>query len=141
MNDGTDPTGLNGSTVLPGPPALPDHISIWGELADVDHEVRHVDVAGCLRLGLGGQARNLIGREHIAERAPLPVHHQRVFGVDHQATILNSLHAPRMRLDKDEAGRHGGTKSPGGIGAERTTSGHQRHGFQCKHRTLARSGW
>jgi 2-hydroxy-6-oxonona-2,4-dienedioate hydrolase len=26
--------------------ALPEHISIWGELADVDHELRHVDVAG-----------------------------------------------------------------------------------------------
>ncbi|WP_300007811.1 alpha/beta fold hydrolase [Pseudonocardia sp.] len=25
---------------------IPDHISIWGELADVDHELRHVDVAG-----------------------------------------------------------------------------------------------
>jgi 2-hydroxy-6-oxonona-2,4-dienedioate hydrolase len=26
--------------------ALPEHISIWGELADVDHELRHVDVDG-----------------------------------------------------------------------------------------------
>jgi 2-hydroxy-6-oxonona-2,4-dienedioate hydrolase len=25
---------------------LPEHISIWAELADVDHELRHVDVAG-----------------------------------------------------------------------------------------------
>ena len=25
---------------------LPEHISIWGELADVDHELRHVDVGG-----------------------------------------------------------------------------------------------
>ena len=25
---------------------LPDHISIWAELADVDHELRHLDVAG-----------------------------------------------------------------------------------------------
>jgi 2-hydroxy-6-oxonona-2,4-dienedioate hydrolase len=25
---------------------LPEHVSIWGELADVDHELRHVDVAG-----------------------------------------------------------------------------------------------
>ena len=36
---------------------LPDHISIWGELADVDHELRHVDVAGVrtrvLRAGTG----------------------------------------------------------------------------------------
>jgi 2-hydroxy-6-oxonona-2,4-dienedioate hydrolase len=37
--------------------ALPEHISIWGELADVDHELRHVDVAGVrtrvLRAGAG----------------------------------------------------------------------------------------
>ncbi len=26
--------------------ALPDHISIWGELGDVDHSLRHVDVGG-----------------------------------------------------------------------------------------------
>ncbi|MBE7189427.1 alpha/beta fold hydrolase [Jatrophihabitans endophyticus] len=26
--------------------ALPAHVSIWGELADVDHELRHVDVGG-----------------------------------------------------------------------------------------------
>jgi 2-hydroxy-6-oxonona-2,4-dienedioate hydrolase len=26
--------------------AIPDHISIWGELANVDHQLRHVDVAG-----------------------------------------------------------------------------------------------
>ena len=36
---------------------LPEHISIWGELADVDHEVRHVDVHGVrtrvLRAGSG----------------------------------------------------------------------------------------
>jgi 2-hydroxy-6-oxonona-2,4-dienedioate hydrolase len=36
---------------------LPDHISVWGELADVDHELRHVDVAGVrtrvLRAGTG----------------------------------------------------------------------------------------
>ncbi|HEX2806005.1 MAG TPA: alpha/beta fold hydrolase [Kineosporiaceae bacterium] len=25
---------------------IPDHISIWAELADVDHQLRHVDVAG-----------------------------------------------------------------------------------------------
>jgi 2-hydroxy-6-oxonona-2,4-dienedioate hydrolase len=25
---------------------IPDHVSIWSELADVDHELRHVDVAG-----------------------------------------------------------------------------------------------
>ena len=25
---------------------LPAHISIWGELADTDHELRHVDVGG-----------------------------------------------------------------------------------------------
>src|ERR1700757_3738849 len=25
---------------------LPEHISIWGELADTDHELRHVDVHG-----------------------------------------------------------------------------------------------
>ena len=25
---------------------IPEHISIWGELADVDHELRHVDVGG-----------------------------------------------------------------------------------------------
>jgi 2-hydroxy-6-oxonona-2,4-dienedioate hydrolase len=37
--------------------ALPEHISIWGELANVDHEVHHVDVAGIrtrvLRAGSG----------------------------------------------------------------------------------------
>lgn len=37
--------------------ALPSHISIWGELADTDHELRHVDVAGVrtrvLRAGSG----------------------------------------------------------------------------------------
>src|SRR2546423_15106878 len=36
---------------------LPAHISIWGELADVDHELRHVDVDGVrtrvLRAGSG----------------------------------------------------------------------------------------
>ncbi len=36
---------------------LPEHISIWGELADIDHELRHVDVAGVrtrvLRAGSG----------------------------------------------------------------------------------------
>ena len=36
---------------------LPDHISIWGELADVDHELLHVDVGGVrtrvLRAGAG----------------------------------------------------------------------------------------
>jgi 2-hydroxy-6-oxonona-2,4-dienedioate hydrolase len=36
---------------------LPEHISIWGELADVDHELRHVDVDGVrtrvLRAGSG----------------------------------------------------------------------------------------
>jgi 2-hydroxy-6-oxonona-2,4-dienedioate hydrolase len=36
---------------------LPEHISIWGELADVDHELRHVDVHGVrtrvLRAGAG----------------------------------------------------------------------------------------
>ncbi|MDI5962234.1 alpha/beta fold hydrolase [Streptomyces sp. SL13] len=36
---------------------LPDHISIWGELADVDHQVLHVDAAGVrtrvLRAGSG----------------------------------------------------------------------------------------
>ncbi|HWB37279.1 MAG TPA: alpha/beta fold hydrolase, partial [Rugosimonospora sp.] len=36
---------------------LPEHISIWAELADVDHELRHVDVAGVrtrvLRAGSG----------------------------------------------------------------------------------------
>ena len=26
--------------------AIPEHVSIWAELADVDHELRHVDVAG-----------------------------------------------------------------------------------------------
>lgn len=26
------------------PAAIPDHISIWGELADLEHELRHVDV-------------------------------------------------------------------------------------------------
>jgi 2-hydroxy-6-oxonona-2,4-dienedioate hydrolase len=39
-----------------GPP-IPDHVSIWGELADVDHELRHVDVGGVrtrvLRAGAG----------------------------------------------------------------------------------------
>jgi len=25
---------------------IPEHISIWGELADVDHQLRHVDVVG-----------------------------------------------------------------------------------------------
>jgi 2-hydroxy-6-oxonona-2,4-dienedioate hydrolase len=38
-------------------PALPEHISIWAELSDVDHEVRHVDVDGVrtrvLRAGTG----------------------------------------------------------------------------------------
>ena len=37
---------------------LPEHISIWGELADVDHELRHVDVGGVrtrvLRAGSSG---------------------------------------------------------------------------------------
>ncbi|HEV3171869.1 MAG TPA: alpha/beta fold hydrolase [Actinocrinis sp.] len=36
---------------------LPAHVSIWGELADVEHELRHVDVAGVrtrvLRAGSG----------------------------------------------------------------------------------------
>ena len=36
---------------------LPEHISIWGELADTDHELRHVDVDGVrtrvLRAGSG----------------------------------------------------------------------------------------
>ena len=36
---------------------LPEHISIWGELADVDHELRHIDVGGVrtrvLRAGSG----------------------------------------------------------------------------------------
>ena len=36
---------------------LPEHISIWGELADTDHELRHVDVRGVrtrvLRAGSG----------------------------------------------------------------------------------------
>ena len=36
---------------------LPEHISIWGELATVDHELRHVDAAGVrtrvLRAGHG----------------------------------------------------------------------------------------
>jgi 2-hydroxy-6-oxonona-2,4-dienedioate hydrolase len=36
---------------------LPEHISIWAELSDVDHELRHVDVAGVrtrvLRAGAG----------------------------------------------------------------------------------------
>jgi 2-hydroxy-6-oxonona-2,4-dienedioate hydrolase len=36
---------------------LPEHISVWAELADVDHELRHVDVAGVrtrvLRAGSG----------------------------------------------------------------------------------------
>jgi 2-hydroxy-6-oxonona-2,4-dienedioate hydrolase len=36
---------------------LPEHISIWGELADTDHELRHVDVHGVrtrvLRAGAG----------------------------------------------------------------------------------------
>ncbi|MEJ2869866.1 alpha/beta fold hydrolase [Actinomycetospora sp. OC33-EN08] len=38
-------------------PPIPDHVSIWGELADVDHELRHVDVGGVrtrvLRAGSG----------------------------------------------------------------------------------------
>jgi 2-hydroxy-6-oxonona-2,4-dienedioate hydrolase len=37
--------------------ALPEHVSIWAELADVDHELRHVDVDGVrtrvLRAGSG----------------------------------------------------------------------------------------
>ena len=37
---------------------LPAHISVWGELADVDHELRHVDVGGVrtrvLRAGSSG---------------------------------------------------------------------------------------
>ena len=37
--------------------SIPDHISIWGELADVDHEVRHLRVGGVrtrvLRAGSG----------------------------------------------------------------------------------------
>ena len=36
---------------------LPEHISIWDELSDVDHELRHVDVRGVrtrvLRAGAG----------------------------------------------------------------------------------------
>jgi 2-hydroxy-6-oxonona-2,4-dienedioate hydrolase len=36
---------------------LPDHVSLWAELANVDHELRHVDVAGVrtrvLRAGSG----------------------------------------------------------------------------------------
>jgi 2-hydroxy-6-oxonona-2,4-dienedioate hydrolase len=39
-----------------GPP-IPEHVSIWGELADLDHELRHVDVGGVrtrvLRAGAG----------------------------------------------------------------------------------------
>lgn len=30
----------------PGADPVPDHISVWGEIADLDHELRHVDVAG-----------------------------------------------------------------------------------------------
>ena len=37
---------------------LPEHLSIWGELADVEHELRHVDVGGVrtrvLRAGTSG---------------------------------------------------------------------------------------
>ena len=39
-----------------GPP-IPEHVSVWAELADVDHELRHVDVGGVrtrvLRAGSG----------------------------------------------------------------------------------------
>jgi 2-hydroxy-6-oxonona-2,4-dienedioate hydrolase len=44
-------------TALPANTSLPEHISIWAELADTDHELRHVDVHGVrtrvLRAGTG----------------------------------------------------------------------------------------
>ena len=64
---------------------LPSHLSIWGELGDVDHEVRHVDVGGVrtrvLRAGSGpdlillhgtgghleAYARNIAGLATMAE--------------------------------------------------------------------------
>ncbi|MGE3284932.1 MAG: alpha/beta fold hydrolase [Pseudonocardia sp.] len=36
---------MSSSTQAPAPP-VPAHVSIWGELGTVDHELRHVDVAG-----------------------------------------------------------------------------------------------
>jgi 2-hydroxy-6-oxonona-2,4-dienedioate hydrolase len=40
---------------------LPEHIGIWGELADVDHELCHVDVAGVrTRVLRGGSGPDLI---------------------------------------------------------------------------------
>lgn len=47
---------VRSETAAPAPP-VPDHVSIWGELSTVEHELRYVDVAGVrtrvLRAGSG----------------------------------------------------------------------------------------
>jgi 2-hydroxy-6-oxonona-2,4-dienedioate hydrolase len=54
---GTGSTGSTGGTGRTAG-ALPDHVSVWAELWDVDHELRHVDVGGVrtrvLRAGRAG---------------------------------------------------------------------------------------
>jgi 2-hydroxy-6-oxonona-2,4-dienedioate hydrolase len=53
----TDLTDRTSAAPRQGVADLPEHISIWAELADVDHELRHVDVGGVrtrvLRAGSG----------------------------------------------------------------------------------------
>jgi 2-hydroxy-6-oxonona-2,4-dienedioate hydrolase len=46
---------------MTGDNVLPEHISIWGELSDVDHVLRHVDVAGVrTRVLQAGSGPNLV---------------------------------------------------------------------------------
>src|SRR5580693_9744403 len=94
----------------------------------VDGVPRHVDEAGCFRLGLGRQTADLVSREYVAERVALPVHHQRPFGVDYRAPVLHGLDAPRMWLDVDEIGGHRRGEAPGAISAEGPPSGYETHG-------------
>src|SRR3984885_8263554 len=93
----------------------------------VDGVPRHVDEAGCFRLGLGRQAADLVSREHVAERVALPGHHQRAFCVDYRAPVLQGLDAPRMWLDVDEIGGHRRGEAPGALSAEGTPSGYETH--------------
>ena len=37
---------MSTTETAPESPPIPDHVSVWGELADVDHQLRHVDVGG-----------------------------------------------------------------------------------------------
>jgi 2-hydroxy-6-oxonona-2,4-dienedioate hydrolase len=54
-------TGQTGPAGQAGQAGQAEHVSIWGELADVDHEVRHVDVDGVrTRVLLAGSGPDLI---------------------------------------------------------------------------------